>query len=249
MISVHFFGTCRVHAPLVNLAQRGDIRLLEGSWSFLHAPNEILQAIEFNEGTIDIEEEHAYLAGFVNGLSRSPLEAADVFIVEVSSVKAFKYFSTSAQLNRIREKTVSVEDKLDAWFKELERQGVTNGWSQSNVELDLSKFSCKKLHEFEILSLVLKILEKLNKPTLLVSSFNYPDSRTKTYLPVRTSLIDTLKKVKAPNLIDFFDPTTVLEQYGFEQNTTDSAHYSDSFIPIIADNLMRIIKPGKLYNV
>lgn len=249
MISVHYFGTCRIHAPLTHLAELGEIRLLDGAWSFLHSPTEILQTIEYNKGAVEIDESHAYLASFVKGLTKCDINAADVFVVEVSSVKAFKYFNTEAQLNRIREKTVALDESLDAWFKALEREGHSDHISDTDLEYNLSDFSCKKLHEDEILILVSKILERLGKPTVLVSSFNYPDNRTKEFLPVRTSLINTLKKTESSNLLGFFDPTILLEEYGFEQNTTDSAHYRESFIPIVANKLKEYIQQGTAEHV
>jgi hypothetical protein len=240
MHKFHYFGTCRVHAPLVHLAKNNNIELLENNWSFLHTTKEILQAINLVKGNKSIPKELKTVAGFPKGVYGIDLNEADFFVVEVSSLKSFMLDSTFMQLNRLREKTVVPFPELNLWFKTLEKAGKSEhigGVGDSTIDYFIDNSRCKKLHDSEIHADLIEIFDLLGKPVILVSSFNYPDKNTGEFLIPRLELIKILSDFNHSNLLKFIDPSVLLESEGYHKSIKDSAHYTDSMIPKVSQHI------------
>ena len=114
MINIHYFGTCRVHAPLNYLHEKGIINLKPNNWSFLHTSSEILQAIKIAKGLTEIDNSLSQLAGFPQGAKAFDLSDTDCIVIEVSSLKSFQVQNVFTQLNRVREHTVSLYPRARA---------------------------------------------------------------------------------------------------------------------------------------
>jgi hypothetical protein len=238
----HYFGTCRVHAPLAHLAKNNKIELLENNWSFLHTTKEILQAINLVKGNKSIPKELETVAGFPKGVYDIDLNEADFFVVEVSSLKSFMLNSTFMQLNRLREKTVVPFPELNDWFKKLEKAGESKhigGVGDPDIDYFIDNSRCKKLHASEIHADLSGIFDLLGKPVILVSSFNYPDRFTGEFLIPRLELIKILGDFNHSNLLKFIDPSVPLESEGYHESTKDSAHYKDSMVPKVSQHIWR----------
>ena len=239
---VHYFGTCRIHAPLKMLSEDGDINLLDNSWSFLHTSREIIQAIEIAKGATVDSQQAGVLAGFPRycpdaNSSMVDLTEADVFFVEVSSLKLFSRNANYIQLNRLREATVVKHPELEIWFRSLEKTGKgmlpKNRTFEDYRELAglLEEATCVAI-DSDSLSLDLhRICDSLPAKICMMNCFNYPRSDGNGYLPSRELIEQVIENFEHPNLIGKINPTRLLEQHGFIENTKDSAHYEEWFVP------------------
>lgn len=245
-------GSCRVVTPCAILTRKELIKMNQNNvFGFVHNAPEILQQAKICCGSVSPP---VRLRPYLNIPSnwKSPPAAdlsqyhemfrdTDVFVVEISSIRIMKFKAFFLQIHRTRE-ILAPDEKRMGWWQNLVRSGENmypafeSAWADE-VEREVAAgiISIEQTVE-ELVTDVLKLVQFLDKPVLLVSTFN-TDYMGKP-IPQRTILAEGLARVAAHTpKTALFDPTEIVLNHGLNGAIKDLGHYTDAFEPQIAQHI------------
>lgn len=244
-------GTCRIAEPLGATVQLRDLRRNSANiYGFVHTAPEALQQIDYLEG----REVPAELARFLTPdgvLVRSPRDATDVFVVEISTVKEIVFDTWYLQINYVERTFRDRGGLLDAFFglkserdpevrrrhfealpgfaetDALERRVLVEGYIRSTTRDEL------EAHMAEI-------VRRLPAPVVFVNHINVPNTAG-ALIASRNRLCGWIGEICAKRGYRHFDPSPHVSAYGVSEAMAEEGrdlnHYANPFKPIIGSIL------------
>ena len=240
---VYAIGSCRIHTPLRRAREQHGLDYGRNT------------AIEFYHNTAEIRQMAAFLAGMEELLfALSPLlsvidplrlfdgtaedfryfREADIYVVEISTIKLCRYRDHQLQLVRLRDflqaQTGMDEALLHRIYTEpelartirLPAVAADEQWLAQDI-LETADFSMQTAAE--LAAGLCHLHDQLGKPVLYVSHFvNLPDGSA---MPQRALIRDVMARV-VPELPQaaFLDPTPVTAEGGYAASLIDQGHYA-----------------------
>lgn len=250
-IAITPIGTCRVSTPLLRGATRYPIRVdLQRIYGFVHTSEEALQQLHYRRGERTIPDHIAPLL-FRPGDPAWSLppqqQAADMTIVEISSIKSYKVgdvavqsnylsrhfadFFASPQRSRVFWGLATSADR--AGLRELiDQYAAAHPCSAQDREL-LEQISFRTQSFDEVFAEMEELCEILGKDRLLfVTHVNArpPDGEL---IAARDKVVRWVKLASQRLGVECFDPTALMLEFGqeraMERGGLDLMHYTNPF--------------------
>jgi Vi polysaccharide biosynthesis protein TviD len=236
MISVTCFGTCRIHNPLKRLANLKLIKLNNSSvQAYVHSTEEILQQIRFiKQSKLPPKILWNWIIG--ENYRGIPLvndfEHTDVFIVEISSTKVYKfqnYILKPYQIESIVENNQNnSSNEHDENTKEI----------SSEIDQEIIHNHCyERQTQYDVKKGMNKITSILSGKVVFVTHINSLSEQGHT-LPSRENLIKVIETHGKTLESVVFNPTNLINKYGqsfaLKDNGQDLNHYNSTFCQIVA---------------
>ncbi len=244
---VYGLGSCRIHTPLRRAAQHQGLRYRRNTAiEFYHNTAEIRQMASFLAGQQDLLFALSVLLAAKHPLALFEKRAedfqyfreADVYVVEISSIKLCLYRQHQLQLVHLRDFLNQMaeldEAKLNHLYEEpslartikLPVVDTDQQWLAQDI-LETAEFSIQNATDLE--ADLRRLHTQLGKPVLYVSHFvHLPNGDV---LPQRALIRDTLARL-VPTLegqkAAFFDPTPLTSEGGYAANLIDYGHYTEA---------------------
>ncbi|HSK40309.1 MAG TPA: hypothetical protein VK943_11130, partial [Arenibaculum sp.] len=249
---VSVIGSCRVHVPLVHMADQRRIALHNrGLESYCHGSKEALQKIRRARGEIAIP---AHLEPLVNGGKGQSVRGVvrpvagpvdfgrtDAFVVEISSPKRFEIGGTILQQVLVRNRIIR-RHGLEDWWSRVQaaigastpgtevRPGAPNAPLPSGTEAMLRELVCRSETDEEIVADIARIVACLGKPVVFVGHMVVPGTDGNP-IPGRERLNAALRHGAAASRARFCDPTDLIGGVGRARTLrpADPNHWAPDF--------------------
>jgi hypothetical protein len=236
MISVTYFGTCRIHNPLTKLASLKLIKLNNSiCQAYVHSTEEILQQIRFVQGEkLPPKTLWNWVFGEkYQGLSLvNNFNNTDVFIVEISSTKVCKFRNYFLRPHQIE--SIVINDQKSRVNNNYANTKITNNGVERKI---VKNYSSERQTLNDVKKGMDMIVSNLPGKVVFVTHINIMTEQGKT-LPSRENLINAIeahgKTIKTP----VFNPTNLVKKYGqsfaLKDNGQDLNHYNSIFFQMVA---------------
>lgn len=237
-------GTCRIADPImaarhVRPLHRANRRL----YGFVHTSAEVLQQIECLSRGRAIPEE---LAPFVSGPEKTARDVgddADVYLVEISTIKQIRYREWLLQTNRVEDAFKDFRPLLDIFNRHRlpeDREARGDLLARHPLFEECTAIQQSILREAfvrlttraELDGDLAEVQRRLPAPVTFVChvDLDSPDGRP---LPARRELCAWMRGICAERGFRLIDPTPQVTSYGtaaaLAQNGRDLNHYSEPF--------------------
>jgi hypothetical protein len=153
------------------------------------------------------------------------------------------------QIHRTRE-ILLAGGATEGWWQKLVRSGKNDFADVEHILLDPTHLEIARgLDSYEqtikdVERSLLKIIEFVRKPILLVSTFNTDYNGNP--VPQRTVLEKAMNQVARDVRCAFFDPTQTVLRAGITNAILDLGHYKPDFEKEIADQMLKVIEKSLL---
>ena len=255
---VGVLGTCRVHEPIRAVAKAGKvIRQIDPAFGFMHTPREISQSIEVLRRNVPPPSWGAELISLsapekLDGSEDLYLKRfgrADVLIIEISSMKEIVFDGWCIQSNVLGKSLVEAGFPKSLAKRAFEKNGISeallNKLEMTSPRLFniFDKGIFANLTADDVAKALDILLEKIDRPVLLVGHFVEVGPFADGPIPARVQLRDILRSVahSRPGT-GFMDPTEHIAEYGFEHALDDGAHYKKSYLLHAGEKLVEAAK-------
>ena len=220
---VSAIGSCRIFEPIHMTHTQTDHQY--ATW-YTHYTKEIIQKIKIarKELIIPINFENLILqTGTLcnDKFHENFYSKSDFFIIEISSIKKFKYKDFYCNQWSIRD--ILKDNKYDNELYKIAE------FTKNNMELQTKE---------EILEDLNTIYTLLNKKIIFVNHFNIPKDDG-SFFEERLLIHNTLKEYCDNKNTFLFDPTEIINKYSLEETIIDSGHYTPDFKKIIGKELIK----------
>lgn len=239
-------GTCRLAEPLSTVSDAFE-RNQTNIYGYIHTAKEAIQQIGFING----RSLPAYLAPFIASKDvfppRRPRPDADVWIVEISSLKELVLDGYYLQLNYLGRVFSNNREFLDQFWKlaskdqRVERAKILRsmaGFGElAEAEQHMLQEAYMTAPDQKELGQDLKIIdENLNGEVVFVSHVNVPNQAGKL-IGQRVLLSQYLTESSRKHGLNLFDPSPLVMAFGLSEammeNGADLNHYSEAFLPVL----------------
>ncbi len=252
------FGSCRIQTPLLIEKKSNNILFfLDSAIGYLHNPLEIAQAIHILRNEIVVPPELHRSLNITNPklLGNEDRFAAkyascDVIICELSSVRIIEYKDFSLQIHRLRELVLPngiTEKQFSALFEsQVSRHAILESINKSSAsDLAIDIIRAGRFYEISGDNLVNSVRNVValcgNKPIIFVGTVTH-DSQGKG-ISQRINLAEAMTRVSQEiSFVRFWDPTYLVEKFGYNTAMKDLGHYNVDFEPVVAKELGSYIK-------
>lgn len=246
------FGSCRVQTPLTIANADGLVSFkTDNGIGYIHNPLEIAQAIRLLNGELTAPESLYPLLNVVNpkllGSAEryaTDFEAADLIVVEISSVRIIEDGQWQLQLNRFREKVEKLGAPPQLMSKIFDPRKQEGYVRPTIEEFGLQEFfAAHRFYELDTASLddaLRKLRAKISQPVVFVGTIQ--NDFTGAPIPQRVMTHEALSRLASemPETA-YFDPTPFLEAAGARSVMKDLGHYTEEFEPVMAEHLAAFI--------
>ena len=239
------YGSCRVFEPILLLKKMGLIKSTEllGKW-YTHTSKEVIQKKKILDCQESITHEtfplmmadHHNIEKVSDDIQKRfskkrvnwYTKPADVIVIEISSLKKVclphNKFGQIGAYNILKNNTPSHMNSLSSTLKaiNIEEQNITELYDDIISIIDMFK----------------------DKKIIFVSHINIKNFETDQTIPAREKICLTLKKFEQYDNVNFFDPTSIVENLGYNNCMLNSTHYREVFFPVISLELSKIMLPN-----
>lgn len=237
-------GTCRVADPILTAVRNRPLKRANAKvYGFAHTSREILQQIAYLDGTPLPPELEPYLADPVGDTKGDVDLPADLFVVEISTTKEYRFGDWVLQTNYMERAFKNLTPLLTIFKKHGDigrrdiRERLLAGHPLFNQASELQqrillggyihKTTPKELHAD-----LLEIKSRLKAPVLFACHIDVPDMRGRA-LTGRPQLCALMREMCAENDWPLLDPTPHVLAFGraeaLEDGGRDVNHYSLEF--------------------
>jgi len=261
---VTIMGSCRVYTTLQNLESDNLISIQNQSiYGYTHTTKETIQIIDNAKGSFRFPVE---LNQFI---SKNPkkifltqntnIDDTDIYIIEISSIKLIKVKSIYLKINETRKYLKEKIPLFDEWINDLIKQKqknieyyFNNNYTQDDKSLEmileyLEIVDQDKTSFQDDIKYIINALPK-NKKILFISHFDIKMKKKNIRIPSRVKIVKWLEEIREEyqNNIFFYNPRYTIEEFGNNLAIDDTAHYSESFKPILAQEIYsKFLKDAK----
>ncbi len=255
-LAIGALGSCRVHTPLKILASAGKIKFKPDSVvGYLHNPLEMIQAVKLLKGE---NKSPVELADLMNIKAPDRLDRvdrftglftdADLFVVEISSIRIIELHGWQLQINRVRELLKSHGlnggDVRKLFNPDFDRTAIIGKLTNSPSALAVDLIENGHFHELRGVPLVSALADLrglLQMPVVFVGSVTQKFDGTPIDLRVRIKGgLQWLAQDQEDTL--YIDPTRLVEKHGIEVCMADLSHYRTEFEPEVARYILRELR-------
>lgn len=240
-------GTCRVAEPLGATVQLRNLRRNSANiYGFIHTSKEALQQIDYLEGREFPPELGRFLSP--DGvLVRSPRQRADVFVVELSTVKEIVFGAWYLQINYLERTFRDRGELLDAFFRlkgERDPEARRRRFEVFPSFADTDALEHRILMEGYVRSTtrdeleadMAEIVARLPAEVVFVSHINVPNAGGQL-IESRDRLCGWITEICRAKGYRHFDPSPHVTLYGQTRALAEAGHdlnhYTADFKPVL----------------
>ncbi|WP_428311324.1 GSCFA domain-containing protein [Hydrocarboniphaga sp.] len=253
-LTVGVLGSCRVYTPLGFADDYGRVkRRHNGVFGYVHNPAEVLQVVDVLRGVVKVPPE---LAALMSVNQADPLRegidlfqrnfgAADLIVVELSSLRIVRYRGLQLQIHHVRNLLIdnglatpacSMETVFASRQERVARlRGESGGPSSGSTALAIDLLLHAEFFELsaeQIDELLQKIDATIAKPILFVGPFVVDFDGNP--IAQRQLLRERMQHYTNSALhLRFVDPTPFVAQHGYRESLRDLGHYNKCFEPLV----------------
>lgn len=225
-LNVGVLGSCRVHNPL-----------------------EMVQALRILRGDYEVPENLMQLSGQARKLDDDQSFArcfgkTDIVVCEIPSVRIAEFRGHQLQINLLR--NFLLEAGLSqAGVRELYAASEGLGSTQPATDpLAIEILRDGTFYEMDpnqIDEALTKFMDLVDRPVLFVGIVEKLENgrSIKQRAAVHAAIADF---VSNRSDTDFFNPSTMVEEYGFHTVVRDMGHYKENFVPTVGEELAKQIE-------
>lgn len=246
-LNVATIGSCRVYGPMKESALAGSHHNFYQLFGHTHNPKEILQAFRIISGELVVSQEIGTFMN-VNNVRRiirniqykERREICDLFVVEISSLRAINYKEFSFQKNVFSTKLAEAGAPA-ALIQDLYRSKNVSDTARGQIVAllepgllrDIVETAVfRELTEDDVLDHLHKIVAFIGKPVMFVGVVDIFPEIEKTAL--RSTLTRCLRSfAEGRDDVEFFNPSDFVTKANYETVMRGSAHYqADAIAPM-----------------
>ena len=237
-------GSCRVYEPLRAARDAGHIESLGILFPHIHNPLEIIQALKILAGAPLPPEEIWPLTNVSAGIEKIRARAfgvaapSDVMVVELSSIRLIEFAGWQLQINTFRER-LAAEGVSLKWIKDLysdpsqaehARELILQANLSQVVRTVVEGATFSEMTAADVLASLDAIVTLANRPVMFVGHCSV--DQNDSVIGQRKLINDVTKEytVNKDNT-EFFDPTRLVQHFGFDTVMQDLGHYRSNFYP------------------
>lgn len=251
LLKVATLGSCRIANPMQAASTAGRVGLAKLDVGYLHTTSEALQILDWLDGE-DVEPTLNGLLPFPRTAATPSRPQADVFIVEISSLKKVIIGDWVLQLNYFTERLRDNEALLEIFKDNVradqrDRRAILLGSQPGFADLDASSRRVlvdayvEAVSREEIERDMLEICTRLSAPVLFVTHCNIPGQHGQI-LRDRERISLWMAEMRAKHGLCVYDPTADVMAFGIERAMTDEgrglAHYTEAFQEVLSQHLI-----------
>lgn len=242
-LRVSAIGSCRVYKPLRRATTQGHLASFSHMFPHVHNPSEIHQALRILKGEIDPPKElrewlnlKVTKTGKVKNTLNQFLDQSDVVVVELSSIRRIVHQTWDIQLNNFRDK-LRAESFADSEIGDLHKDDLTSSMARTSISTRshqsvtkaiVENASFSEMDADQITAGINAVREALPKPILFVGVVEKGPSGES--ISQRVLLNRCMSEFASRNSdAGFFNPTRLVEQFGFSKVMKDLGHYNEVF--------------------
>lgn len=232
-------GSCRIFRPLRVLHEAGEVKLLNAAhhW-FTHTAASARQYVDVVSGRTVLPPELREMVletalSLPSELNWEPPEAADVVMVEVSTLKEHRVGRTELNAHKIYG---TVKDLVNDY-----RPVVNGDTSVLPPGHPLKALEVKYTSPAKLLKDLLHVRQRLGVPMLTVNHL-YSEAPGGVEPPERAKLTQELRRVEQEAGIPLYDTGILIRKHGTTAALSDQNHYRAAFEPVVAEEMLSMIK-------
>lgn len=256
-LAVTAIGSCRIANPMRLAARAGNVVVRNRNvYGYVHSTREIKQLLDYEEG-LDVPAE---LAHFMTGgrelPPRSAVEEPDVFLLEISSLRAIMLDDWVLQMNYFTERfrphpelleifaDAARHEDRDRRVMELTRHPSYAALPEAD-RIVLAEARIEFIDRDELEASVLEIAARLPRPAVFVTHVNLPDARGRL-IESRVCISEWLAQIGQARGLSVFDPTPHVIGFGTAAAMADEGasrvHYSPDFESALVELLLEPLR-------
>lgn len=254
VMKVGVFGSCRVHTPLKLFEKSGKISYIHDNIiGYMHYSSEIMQAISILKAEKAVSAELRPLLNFYkdkkppdHDIFNQIFTDVDAYVIEISSIRVIEFNGYYLQIHRLREALAQFENG-EEFAKNLYKRDTSALKADADIFVRnegitgilaevISNCRLYEQNAEQIKGDLYQIQKLLNKPIIFVGPFvKTSDDKPVKQRSLLASSIQEFSEI-CPKAI-FFDPTDLVDEFGFNHALIDSGHYRPDFEPIAGERL------------
>jgi len=259
-VAITTLGTCRIADTIAASAKSRPFQVENTNvYGFAHTPKEILQQIDYLEGSKTFPQELARFMSADGLFERGKRGDTNAFIVEISTLKEIIFEGWYLQINYMERALRAARGVFDAFSKlKSERdlsirratlRAVPGFPKLSSLDQRVVLEGYVRNGTFEELEAdMVEIVRRLPGSVIFVNHINLPGANG-TLIESRAQLVKWVQQICERRGYRHFDPTPYVQEYGRDHALADLGrdlnHYTHDFKPVLGNLIVDQAFPGK----